>query len=91
MARIIGYLDAHAGRGTTVAVTRARTVSPFAYVGYPGIDHRLVLTDTLRGAAGAEAEWAVLPNDVACEDGWRLEFRSPPWGVYRHVRGASCR
>jgi hypothetical protein len=91
VARMIGYLDTHARRGTTLAVSRDRTASPFAFVGYPGIEHRLVLTDTLSGAAAAGAEWAVLTDEVACEDGWRRELRSPPWAVYRHVRGASCR
>ena len=57
----------------------------------PTLVHRLEYADSLSEAADAGAAWAVLPDDVECEDGWRLEVHSAPWVVYRQVPGASCR
>ena len=42
-------------------------------------------------ATRRRAKWAVLPLDVECAPGWKLDVRSPPWGVYRQVSGVSCR
>ena len=81
----------HAGRGETIALTRDPLVRPFIYVGWPGLVYRLTYADSLAEAARAGATWAVLPDDVDCEVGWRLELRSRPWAVYRQVPGASCR
>ena len=77
--------------GETIAVTRDAVVRPFIYAGWPELVHRLEYVDSLAEAADAGAAWAVLPDDVECEDGWRLELRSPPWAVYRQVPGTSCR
>jgi hypothetical protein len=81
----------HAGRGETIALTRDPLVRPFIYVGWPGLVYRLAYADSLAEAARAGATWAVLPDDVDCEVGWRLELRSRPWAVYRQVPGTSCR
>ena len=77
--------------GETIGVTRDAVVRPFIYAGWPELVHRLEYADSLAEAADAGAAWAVLPHDVECEDGWRLELRSPPWAVYRQVPGTSCR
>jgi hypothetical protein len=77
--------------GETIALTRDSLVRPFIYAGWPDIVHRLVYADSLAEATAAGGTWAVLPDDVACEDGWRLELRSPPWAVYRQVPGTTCR
>jgi len=91
VSRMIEYLDAHAANGSTIAVTRDWAVYPFAYVGWPRIEHRLVYADTLEEASGGEAAWAILPSDVACAPGWELALRSEQWAVYRHVPDAACR
>ena len=75
----------------TIAVTRDSVVRPFVYAGWPELVHRLEYADSLAEASGAGAAWAVLPDDADCEDGWRVEVRSPPWALYRQVPGASCR
>ena len=91
VAKVIGHVDDRAVEGTTVALTRDEAVYPFAYVGYPEIEHRIVYADTLAEATRRRADWAVLPLDVECAPGWKLDFRSPPWGVYRQVSGVRCR
>ena len=91
VSRMIEYLDAHASRGSTIAVTRDQVVYPFAYVGWPRIEHRLVYADSLDEATRGRAAWAVLPSDIACAPAWKLALRSEQWAVYRHVPGASCR
>ena len=91
VSHVIGYVDGHAPTGSTIAVTRAKEVYPFAYVGYPRIEHRLAYADTLEEATKQHADWAVLPLTAGCASGWRLELRSPPWAVYRHVPGTTCR
>jgi hypothetical protein len=75
----------------TIAVTRDPLVRPFVYAGWPELVYRLEYADSLAEAAEAGATWAVLPDDVDCEDGWRLDVRSPPWALYRQVPGAGCR
>lgn len=91
VSRMIEYLDARASRGSTIAVTRDKVVYPFAYVGWPRIEHRLVYADTLDEATRGRAAWAVLRSDVACAPAWKLALRSDQWAVFRHVPGASCR
>jgi hypothetical protein len=91
VARVIGYVDDHAARGTTIAVSRDHAVYPFAHVGYPSIEHRIAYADTLSEATRRKADWAVLSLTARCEPGWRLELRSPPWGVYRQVAASVCR
>lgn len=81
----------HAEPGETIALTRDALVRPFIYAGWPELVHRLEYADSLAEAAAAGATWAVLPDDVECENGWLLEVRSRPWAVYRQVPGASCR
>ena len=90
LALVTNYVDDHAADGATIGLTRDPWVRPFVYVGYPDIDHRIVYADSLGEAAGRSAEWAVLPLSAACEPGWALELRSPPWGVFRHTAGATC-
>jgi hypothetical protein len=77
--------------GETIALTRDPLVRPFIYAGWPRLVHHLEYADSLAEAAEVGAAWAVLPDDVECEDGWQLEVRSPPWAVYRQVPGTSCR
>ncbi len=77
--------------GGTIALTRDPVVRPFVYVGWPRLDYRIAYADTLAEATQAGATWAVLPDDVACKPGWRLQLRSAPWAVYRHLPRASCR
>ena len=84
----IGYVDRHALDGSTVAVSRD-AFYPFAYAGYPQLRRRIVYADTLGEASARRADWAVVRLSK-CVDGWKLVFRSPPWGVYRAVTGASC-
>lgn len=91
VSHLIEYLDANASPGQTIAVTRDHVVYPFAYVGWPQIEHRLAYADTLAEATTTNAAWAVLPSGLACAPGWRLALRSDPWAVYRHVPGARCR
>jgi hypothetical protein len=91
VAKVIGHVDDRAAEGTTIALTRDEAVYPFAYVGYPGIEHRILYADSLAEATRRRADWAVLPLDVECAPDWKLDFRSPPWGVYRQVPGVSCR
>ncbi len=90
IAVLIGYADDHIPRGAPIAV--ARTASyPFAFAGYPAIDHRVVYADTLAEASSKNVDWVVLPDGAACEAGWRRVFRSSPWALYRQVPRASCR
>ena len=77
--------------GETIAITRDAVVRPFIYAGWPALVNRLEYADSLSEAADAGAAWAVLPDDVECENGWRLEVHSAPWVVYRQVPDASCR
>jgi hypothetical protein len=91
VARLIGYVDDRALSGSTVAVSRDKAVYPFAYVGYPEIEHEIVYADSLSEASRRRADWAVLPLRAGCQDGWRLELRSPPWAVYRQAPGVTCR
>ena len=91
VSRMIEYLDAHARPGATIAVTRDKVVYPFAYAGWPLIEHRLVYADTLDEASRQAASWAVLQSDAACARAWRLALRSEQWAVYRHVAEARCR
>jgi hypothetical protein len=90
VARLIGYLDDHAIPGESVAVTRDYRVYPFAYVGWPRIDHRIVYADSLVEATRRHAVWAVEADSVACAPGWRLALRSEPWAIYRADRNALC-
>ena len=66
--------------GETIAITRDAVVRPFIYAGWPELVNRLEYADSLSEAADAGAAWAVLPDDVECEDGWRLEVRSAAVG-----------
>ena len=91
VAQLIHHIDRHAVRGTTIGLTRDPVIYPFAYVGYPDIEHEIVYADDLAEATRRGADWAVLPLTAGCEAGWHLELRSPPWGVYRQVSGARCR
>ena len=43
LAVVTKYVDDHAARGATIGVTRDAWVRPFVYVGYPDIDHRIVV------------------------------------------------
>ena len=52
---MIEYLDAHASRGSTIAVTRDQVVYPFAYVGWPRIEHRTRLRRTRSTRRRADA------------------------------------
>ena len=88
---VIEYLDAHARPGSTIAVTRDKAIYPFAYVGWPSIEHRIAYADTLTEATKRRAAWAVLSARAACASGWRLMRPSTTWVVYRHVPGARCR
>ena len=88
---VIEYLDSHARPGSTIALTRDRAVYPFAYVGWPSVDHRIAYADTLTEATAQSAAWAVLPAHAACAPGWRLALPSTTWVVYRHVPGDRCR
>jgi hypothetical protein len=88
---VIEYLDAHARPGSTIALTRDKAVYPFAYVGWPSVEHRIEYADTLSEATTRRAAWAVLPVHTACAPGWRLALSSTTWVVYRHVPGARCR
>ena len=76
--------------GETIALTRNPVVRPFIDAGWPELVHRLEYADSLAEAAEASAAWAVFPDDVDCEDGWRLELHSPPWAVYRQVPGTAA-
>jgi hypothetical protein len=87
---VIGYLDDRAARGEPIAVNHDPEIYPFAYVGWPGVDHRLLYADTLAEATAAGADWALLAGSARCEDGWRRAFRSPPWTVWRRTPGALC-
>jgi hypothetical protein len=91
LAVVTAYVDERAMDGATIGLTRDPSVRPFVYVGYPDIRHRLVYADTLREATRRGADIVVLPLSAACEPGWELGLRSPPWAVYRQVPGASCR
>lgn len=91
LARVTDYIDSHAEVGDTMGLTRDPWIRPFVYVGYPGLDHRIVYADTLGEATRRAADWAVLPMTAGCEPGWEVGLRSPPWAVYRHVPGATCR
>ena len=91
VARLVDYLDAHATSGETIAVTRTWWVYPFAYVGWPRIEHRLVYADSPSEASRRRAAWAVLPSGLACERGWKLAMRSDPWAIYRQDPRARCR
>ena len=91
VARLVDYLDAHATSGETIAVTRTWWVYPFAYVGWPRIEHRLVYADSPSEASRRRAAWAVLPSALACERGWKLAMRSDPWAIYRQDPRARCR
>lgn len=91
LALVTAYVDEHATVGDTIGVTRDAWVRPFVYVGYPGIDHRIVYADSLEEATRRRAEWAILPMDVECAPGWRLALRSPPWAILRHEGAGSCR
>jgi hypothetical protein len=66
-------------------------VYPFAYVGWPRIEHRLAYADSLPEASRRQAAWAVLPSGLACERGWKLAMRSDPWAIYRQDPRARCR
>ena len=90
IAQMIEHLAAAAADGTTIAVTRNPDIYPFAFVGYPSLDHRLAYADTLAEAAARKADWAVLPLRGGCVPGWRVDLESPPWGVYRRARGVRC-
>jgi hypothetical protein len=90
VARLIGYVDDHARSGTTVAVTRDHAVYPFAYVGWPDIEHRIVYADALTEAARRGAQWAVLPDSSKCADGWRRSLHSAPWAVWNRDPAAHC-
>jgi hypothetical protein len=85
------HVRRNARPGETIALTRSALVRPFIYAGWPELTQRLVYADSLAEAAEAGGSWAVLPDDVECEDGWRLEVRSEPWVVYRQVPETSCR
>ena len=91
IARMIDFIDRRAEDGSTVALTRNPVIYPFAFAGYPRIEHPLVYADSRREAARRGAGWAVLPLSARCVAGWRAELRSPPWAVYRQVPGAGCR
>jgi hypothetical protein len=91
VARLVDYLDAHATSGETIAVTRTWWVYPFAYVGWPRIEHRLVYADSPSEASRRRAAWAVLPSGLACAPGWKLAMRSGPWAIYRQDPQARCR
>ena len=88
---VTAHIRAHATPGQTIALTRDPVVRPFIYVGWPGLDHRVAYADTLAEAAERNADWAVLPRSVACEDGWRQEVASGSWALYRQVPAAGCR
>jgi hypothetical protein len=85
VSRIIGYLDANAAKGSTIGITRDYVIYAFAYVGYPDIEHRIAYADSLLEAEGVEADWAVLPDDVRLEPGWRLALHSAPWAAYQRI------
>ena len=85
VSRMIGYLDDEAAKGTTIGVTRNELVYPFAYVGYPDIDHRVVYADSLAEAESVDADWAVLPAGQRPGRGWRVALRSDPWAVFERV------
>ena len=91
LARMVDYLDAHAASGATIAVTRIWWVYPFAYVGWPRIEHRIVYADSLTEASRRRAAWAVLQTGLARERGWELALRSGQWAVYRQDPRAGCR
>ena len=88
---VIEYLEAHARPGSTIALTPDKAIYPFAYVGWPSVDHRIEYADTLAEATARRAAWAVLPARAACAPGWRLALPSSTWVVYRHVAVARCR
>jgi hypothetical protein len=90
VAVLIGYADDNVPRGEPVAVARDASY-PFAYAGFPRLEHRLVYADSLDEATRSGARWAVLPLTAGGEQGWCIAFRSPPWAIYRRVRDdAGC-
>jgi hypothetical protein len=91
VSRLVEYLDARAKPGTTIAMTRTWWIYPFAYVGWPRIEHRLSYADSLSEASRRRAAWAVLKSGLACEAGWTLAMRSNQWAVYRQDGRARCR
>jgi hypothetical protein len=90
VAVLIVHVDEHATPGQTIAVARDYRVYPFAYVGWPGIDHRIVYADSLAEATSGGADWAVVADTVPCAHGWRRSFHSVPWAVYRADTDARC-
>ncbi len=90
VAVVIGHVGDRATPGQTIAVTRDYRVYPFAYVGWPGIDHRIVYADSLDEAAARGAVWAVVTDNVSCARGWRRSLHSAPWAVYRADKDAHC-
>jgi hypothetical protein len=89
LARITEYIDQRTTDGDTIGLTRDAWVRPFVYVGYPGMDHRIVYADSLEEATRRRSEWAILPMSVHVAPGWRLVLRSPPWAIFHHEAGAS--
>jgi len=85
------HVRENATPGETIGLSRSALLRPFIYFGWPDIVYRIAFADSLAEAGRAGAAWAVLPDDVDCEDGWRREVRSAPWVLYRQVPGASCR
>ena len=88
-AKVIVFVDDNVPLRDPIAVGRMFPY-PFAYAGYPGLEHPIVYADSPQEAARRNVEWAVLPLSARCLDGWRQAFASPPWAVYRHVEGSSC-
>ena len=89
LAVLIGYADDRIPTGQPIGLHRT-TYYPFAYVGYPGLEHRLVYADSLAEARRRGVAWAVLPLRTPCRPGWRLAFGSTPWGIYRRLDSATC-
>ncbi len=90
VAVLIAHVDDHATPGQPIAVARDYRVYPFAFAGWPGIDHRIVYADGLDEATARGAVWAVVADSVPCANGWRRSLHSPPWAVYRAAPDARC-
>ena len=90
IAQMIARLDERAVAGTTVAVTRNPAIYPFAFVGYPGLDHPLCTPTRSPRHQRGERHWAVSPLRNGCVPVWRTDQKSPPWGVYRRARSVRC-
>ena len=89
VAVVIGFADHQVPPGAPIGLARS-SYYPFAYAGYPRLQHRLVYVDSLDEATARGADWAVLPLTTECRPGWARVFRSPPWGVYRRSGDADC-